>query len=141
MREVPLFSERSRLVQVLTAVVAPAAIGALAGLALGWSAGVYYVVGLIAAIGGILAGLEHRDGWGGADRGLAGGTLYGIFLLLAHAATGKHAKVGLPEFEPILVIFTAIVGMFLGALGGRLRRVVVKQPGQVKGAPTSGSPV
>jgi hypothetical protein len=141
MRAVPLFSERSRLVQVLTAVVAPAAIGALAGLALGWSAGLYYLVGLIAAIGGVLAGLEHRDGWGGADRGLAGGALYGTFLLLAHAATGKHAKVALPHIEPILAVFTAIIGMFLGALGGRLRRVVVKQPAPAKGSPTSGSPV
>jgi hypothetical protein len=141
MREIPLFRDRSRFVQVLTAGVAPAAIGALAGLALGWSATAYYIVGLVALIGGVLAGLEHRDGWGGADRGLAGGTLYGIFLLLAHTATGKHAKADLPSFEPALVIFTAIVGMFAGALGGRLRRVVVKQQAPVKRAPTSGSPV
>jgi hypothetical protein len=141
MRAVPLFSERSRLVQVLSAVVAPAAIGALAGLALGWSATAYYLVGIVALIGGVFAGLEHRDGWGGADRGLAGGTLYGVFLLLAHVATGKNAKVDLPSFEPALVVFTAIVGMLAGALGGRLRRVLVKQPAQAKDAPTSGSPV
>jgi hypothetical protein len=141
MRDVPLFRDRSRLVQVLSAVVAPAAISALAGLALGWSATAYYLVGIVALIGGVFAGLEHRDGWGGADRGLAGGTIYGVFLLLAHAATGKHAKVALPSFEPALVIFTAIVGMLAGALGGRLRRVVVKPPGRAKDAPTSGSPV
>ena len=127
MRTIPLLKDRPRELQVLLAGVAPAVIGFVAGLMLGVSAAAYWVVNLIAAIGGVAAGLEHENGWKGADRGLLGGTIFGIFLLIAHALGGA-AKVKLPGFEPLLVIVTAIAGMLLGALGGRLRRVVVKPP-------------
>jgi hypothetical protein len=137
MRTVPLFSDRSRPVQVLTAGVIPALFGAVTGLMLGVSSTGYWVLNLLALIGGVLAGLEHEDGWKGADRGLLGGTLFGTFLLLAHLAVGTDAKVTLPDIQPVLVVFTAIIGMFAGALGGRLRRVVVKPP-QPPEAPASG---
>ncbi len=74
------------------------------------------------AIGGFLAGFEHQDGWGGADRGLVGGAIYGAALLVAHAIAGTHAKVSLGSFPPLLAVVTAIVGMFLGAAGGRIAR-------------------
>jgi hypothetical protein len=45
------------------------------------------------SVGGLLAGFEHRDGWGGARRGLMGGAIYGTALLVAHALAGTHAKV------------------------------------------------
>jgi hypothetical protein len=135
MRTIPLFSERSKPLQVVTAGVIPALFGAGTGLMLGVSATGYWILNLLALIGGVLAGLEHEDGWKGADRGLLGGTLFGAFLLIAHALAGSDAKVTLPEIQPVLVIFTAIVGMFAGALGGRLRRVVVRQPAE---APRAG---
>jgi hypothetical protein len=134
-----LLRDRPRSLQIVLGGVVPFAIGAVAGILLGVSAGAYYAVGVVAAIGGVLAGFEHRDGWGGADRGLAGGALFGTFLLIAHAVAGGDAKVALPEIQPVLVVFTAIVGMFAGALGGRLRRVLVKPDSQTKDAPTSGS--
>ena len=142
MGAVPLFRERSRAVQVIIAGVVPAVFGAVTGLALGWSAAAYWALSLLALIGGIVAGLEHLDGWGGADRGLVGGTLFGTFLLLAHAAVGNKAKVSLPDIQPILVIFTAIVGMFASALGGRLRRVLIKpqQPAEDAEAGATGAP-
>ncbi len=129
MRPAPLFRERSRTVQVITGGVVPALFGAVTGLALGASAGLYWGLSLLALIGGVLAGFEHRDGWGGADRGLVGGTLFGSFLLIAHAISGADAEVKLPGFEPILIVFTAIFGILAGALGGRLRRAVIaRQP-------------
>jgi hypothetical protein len=141
MREVPLLRERSRAVQVILAGLVPAAFGAVTGLALGWSAAAYWVLSLLALIGAVVAGLEHLDGWGGADRGLLGGTLFGTFLLLAHLVAGGDAKVSLPEIQPVLVIFTAIVGMFASALGGRLRRVLIKPQPQAEDddVPTSGA--
>jgi hypothetical protein len=123
----PLFRERSRAVQVITAVVVPSLFGAVTGIALGASSMLYWLLSLLAFVGGVLAGFEHSDGWGGADRGLIGGTLFGTFLLVAHAISGADAEVELPGFEPILVLFTAIFGMLSGALGGRLRRMVIER--------------
>jgi hypothetical protein len=129
MQASPLFRERPRSIQVVLGLVVPLALGALAGVFLGISAGVYWAIGLIAFAGGILAGFEHADAWDGADRGLVGGTLYGTGLLLAHAIAGTDAKVSLPGFEPILVVFTAIIGMLLGALGGKIRGSAMQRRG------------
>jgi hypothetical protein len=125
----PLFRERPRSTQILLGLVVPTAIGALAGVFLGISAGAYWAIGLIAFVGGILAGFEHADGWDGADRGLVGGTLYGTGLLVAHAIAGTDAKVQLPGFEPILVLVTAIIGVVLGSIGGRIRGAAMERRG------------
>jgi hypothetical protein len=117
-----LFRDRPRPVQVILGGVVPLLIGALAGIMVGVAPGAYWAVAAIAAVGGILAGFEHRDGWGGADRGLLGGALYGIGLLVAHAIAGTDATVSLGSFPPLLAVITAIIGMLLGALGGRLAR-------------------
>jgi hypothetical protein len=134
-RPAPLFRERSTTVQVITGGVVPALFGAITGIALGASAALYWLLSLLALIGGVGAGFEHRDGWGGADRGLVGGTLFGTFLLIAHAITGADAEVELPGFEPILVIFTAIFGVLSGALGGRLRRAVMARQAVAEAGP------
>jgi hypothetical protein len=136
MRSAPLFRERPRSVQVITGLVVPAVFGALAGVVLGLSAAAYWAIGLAALVGGVLAGFEHRDGWEGADRGLVGGALYGTGLLIAHAIAGTHAQVALPGFAPILVVFTVIIGMLAGALGGRLRRAAMERSGSPAAAPT-----
>src|SRR3981189_478941 len=128
MRNAPLFRERPTALKILTGLVVPAAFGAVTGLVLGVSSAGYWVLSLLALAGGVLAGFEHPDGWAGADRGLVGGTVFGTLPLAAHALAGTHAQVSLPGFEPILVVFTAIVGMFAGALGGRLRRGATESP-------------
>jgi hypothetical protein len=129
LRATPLFRERPRPVQVITGLVVPTLFGAVAGILLGVSATAYWAIGLVALAGGVLAGFEHADGWDGADRGLVGGTLYGAGLLIAHAIAGTDAKVSLPGFAPILVVFTAIIGMLAGALGGRIRRGAMQRRG------------
>jgi hypothetical protein len=124
-----LFRDRPRPVQIVLGGVIPLAIGALAGIMLGVAAAAYWAVGVVAAVGGVLAGFEHRDGWGGADRGLVGGALYGIGLLVAHAIAGTDATVSLGSFPPLLAVITAIIGMFLGALGGRIARGMRERAG------------
>jgi ABC-type Na+ efflux pump permease subunit len=117
-----LFRDRSRPLQIVLGGIIPAATGALAGVLLGVSAGAYWAVGAVAAIGGFLSGFEHLDGWGGADRGLVAGFIYGVALLVAHAIAGTDAKVSLGKFPPLLAVITAILGMLLSAAGGRLAR-------------------
>jgi hypothetical protein len=124
-----LFRDRPRPLQVLLGGVVPVAIGALAGILLGVSSAAYFAVGAVAAIGAFVAGFEHRDGWGGADRGFIGGVLYGTALLLAHAIVGTHAKVSLGSFPPFLAVITAIVGMLLSAAGGRIARAQRERKG------------
>jgi len=118
----PLFRDRSRPAQIILGGLVPFLFGGGVGVVLGVSTTWYWVLAGVAAIGGVLAGLEHRDGWGGADRGLFGGALFGLGLLIAHAIAGTEAHVSLGKFPPLLIVIDAIVGMFLGALGGRIAR-------------------
>jgi hypothetical protein len=124
MLEPVLFRDRARPVQIVLGGVVPAALGVVAGILVGTSTGAYWALAAVVSIGGILAGLEHQDGWDGADRGLAGGAIYGTSLLIAHAIAGTHAKVSLGSFPPFLAVVTAIIGMLLGALGGRIARAL-----------------
>jgi hypothetical protein len=126
MLEPTLFRERPRPVQIVLGGVVPAIFGAVAGILVGTSTGGYWALAAVVSIGGVLAGFEHEDGWGGADRGLVGGAVYGTALLIAHAIAGTHAKVSLGSFPPLLAVVTAIIGMLLGALGGRLGRALRK---------------
>jgi hypothetical protein len=117
-----LFRDRPRPAQIVLGGVVPAVFGAIAGVLLGVSSGVYWAWGALAAIGSIVGGFEHQNGWGGADRGLIAGAIYGAALLIVHAIAGTHAKVSLGSFPPFLIVITAIAGMLLSALGGRIAR-------------------
>jgi hypothetical protein len=117
-----LFRDRPRPVQIVLGGAVPFVFGAIVGIIIGVSAGVYWALAVLAGLGAVLAGFEHQDGWGGADRGLAGGALFGLGILLAHAIAGTHAKVSLGGFPPLLIVIDAIFGMLLGALGGRIAR-------------------
>ena len=117
----PLFAERPPAVQLVAGLVVPAVFGAVCGVVLGASATAYWALQGLGALGGLAAGLEHRDAAEGVDRGLLGGLVFGSFLLLAHAIAGTEAKVDLGEAPGMLVVFTGIFGALLGALGGWLR--------------------
>jgi hypothetical protein len=118
----PLFRDRSRPVQIVLGGVVPALIGALQGVLIGASSAAYWAVAVLAGVGAFLSGFEHRDGWGGADRGFFGGLFYGTALLVVHAIVGTQAKVSLGSFPPLLLVITAIFGMLLAAAGGRIAR-------------------
>lgn len=117
-----LFRDQPRHMQVVAGGVVPAVAGAIAGVLVGVSSGAYWGYAAFIAIASVVAGFEHLDGWGGADRGLVAGFVYGIGLLLAHLIAGTHAKVSLGSFPPLLAVITAIAGMLLSAAGGRIAR-------------------
>jgi len=123
MYEPVLLRDRTRREQIILAGVVPVVAGAVAGVLIGVSSGAYWAYAALAAIGSIVSGFEHQDGWGGADRGLVAGLIYGIALLLVHAIVGTHVKASLGSFPPLLAVVTAIAGMLLSALGGRIGRL------------------
>jgi hypothetical protein len=125
-----LFRDRSRPEQILIGGVIPTVIGAIAGVLVGVSSGAYWAIAALAGLGALVSGFEHQDGWGGADRGLICGAIYGAALLLAHLIAGTHAKVSLGSFPPLLAVVTAIAGMFLSALGGRIARAQRERSGE-----------
>jgi hypothetical protein len=116
------FNDRSREVQVLLAVIIPFIFGAVVGVILGISAPVYWILSLLAAIGAVLAGLEHPDARSAALRGLVIGIVYGVAVLLAHTVAGTHAKVSLGSFPPLVIVIDAVIGAILSALGGAFGR-------------------
>jgi apolipoprotein N-acyltransferase len=119
-----LFRDRSRPEQVVLGGVVPAVFGAVAGVLVGVSATGYWILGAVVGVGGFLAGFEHQDGWGGADRGVTGGFIYGVALLLAHWIAGTDAQVSLGRLPPLLAVVTAIFGMLTSAAGGRIARAM-----------------
>jgi len=119
-----LFRNRSRPAQIVLGGVVPAILGAVAGILIGTSTTGYWALAIAAGVGGFLAGFEHQDGWGGADRGLVGGAIYGTSLLIAHWIAGTEAKVSLGSFPPLFAVVVAIIGMLLGAAGGRIARTL-----------------
>jgi hypothetical protein len=124
-----LFIDRSRPTQILLGGIIPAAVGSLQGVLIGTSAAAYWVVAAIAGIGMFLAGFEHRDGWGGADRGMVSGAIYATALVVVHSLIGNHAKVSLGSSRPVFVIFVAILSILIGALGGRIGRALRERAG------------
>lgn len=123
MYEPVLFRDRERPAQIVLGGVVPFIAGAVAGVLVGASSGAYWGYAAFVAIASVVAGFEHLDGWGGADRGLVAGAIYGVGLLVAHAVTGTHALVSLGSFPPLLAVVTAIAGMLLSALGGWIARL------------------
>ncbi len=118
-----LFRDRSLSAQIALGGLVPAAIGAVAGVLAGVSATAYWAVGVLAGVGGFMGGFEHRDGWGGADRGFVGGAIYGTALLIARVLVGNPSKVSLGSIPALLALLTAIIGTLLSAAGGRVARV------------------
>ncbi len=114
-------------VQVVLALVVPIVFGLVTGLVLGVSEAGYLVLTLLGIAGGYFAGLEHAAAGDGFMRGVAGGLLFGTFILAAHAVTGLERKAHLPEPEILLVVITTAFGIGLGALGGRAREKIERR--------------
>jgi len=114
----PLFRTRPIAIQVLLAVVVPAAFGALCGWVLGVNETAYLVLSVLALIGAYVAGREHLKGSEAALRGAVTGVFFGGAILLVHNATGEEATVELPDPEIVLLAVTAGVSALAGAFGG-----------------------
>jgi hypothetical protein len=117
----PLLADRRPAEQAFIVLVLPALFGAICGVMLGVSEGLYTVLTLLGILGGTAAGYDHSTAGEGALRGIAGGALFGTFILLAHAITGAHAKAHIPEPHVVLPIATTLISIPLGAIGGALR--------------------
>jgi hypothetical protein len=124
-----LLRDRSRPTQIVLGGVIPVIVGVIAGVLVNESLAAYYAVGIVAGVGAFLSGFEHRDGWGGADRGFFGGLIYGASLLITNQLMGNTPKTSLGSFKPLFAVLTAIVGMLLAAAGGRLARVTRERNG------------
>ncbi len=130
MPETVPFSKRGRNAQVVLAILVPFVFGAIVGVVLGISAAAYWILSAIAAIGAVLAGLEHPDARSAAIRGVVMGAVYGIGVLLAHAVAGTDAKVSLGSFPPLLIVIDAIAGAVLSAIGGSITRARTRRAAQ-----------
>src|SRR5215203_482233 len=129
MRLPPLLREHPRWLQVLLALVLPAAYGALTGYFLGVSEGTYIVLSILGVLGGIGAGFDHMGAAIGLRRGLVAGLIFGAAILIAHEVHGADAKADLPDPEILLVSITTGLSAAFGALGGWLRqRIASRQP-------------
>lgn len=107
--------------KVIGTVLAPVVLGGVSGLLLGASAPAYWVVQVVAAIGGFFGGFEHHGWRPGLIRGVTGGLLYGAALLAVRALTGWTDTVELGGAPAVLVVITALAGAVAGALGGVMR--------------------
>jgi hypothetical protein len=121
MGQLPLLEEHPLPLRIFLAGVVPAAFGALTGYFLWSSEAAYLVCSLIAVVGGIGAGFDHVGVGAGARRGLLGGTLFSVALLLAHEIHGAEPLAEVPEPEILIVPVFALLGVLFGALGGWLR--------------------
>lgn len=121
MKTPPLFSSHPQGVQLLLGLVVPMIGGVVGGVLLGVSEVIYLVYSVLAIGAGYFGGMEHIGAGEGAQRGFAGGLLFGVLILATHAITGAEAKAELPHPEILLVVITTVLGVGLGALGGRSR--------------------
>jgi hypothetical protein len=124
----PLLLTRPALTRVTLALVVPSGYGLLTGIALDKSKGLYLVLVILAAIGGVLGGFEMYGPGQGALRGLVGGTLFGAFILIGHNVVSGEAAVKLPDPEIVYLAFTIIPGILLGAWGGQIRLNLENRP-------------
>jgi hypothetical protein len=124
MRLPPLLREHPRWLQVLLALVLPAAYGAVTGYFLGVSEWTYLVLSILGVLGGIGAGFDHMGAAIGLRRGIVAGLIFGSAILIAHQVHGAEAKADLPDPEALLVAITTGLGAAFGALGGWLREKI-----------------
>jgi hypothetical protein len=117
----PLLLDRPFPVQFIFAIVLPVAFGILTGYMLGQDETAYLVLSILGVAGGIFAGYDHNGADQGFLRGVCGGLLFGVSILVAHSLFDQTAKAKLPDPHGVLVAITTILGALLGAWGGALR--------------------
>jgi len=103
-------------------VVIPTVYGAVAGIFLGISEGVYLVLTLAGILGAFGAGFEHLGARAGALRGILAGAIFGGAILVAHEIAGTEAEADLPDPAIVLVVVTVAFGAAFAALGGWFRQ-------------------
>jgi hypothetical protein len=115
------FLDRPLAVRLILVILVPGVFGLICGFTLGHSKTVYIALQIVAAIGGYVAGYEHRSRKEAALRGFIGGLCFGGGILVMHQITGDTPKVKLPDPEIVLLAFTAGIGAILAAFGAGAR--------------------
>jgi hypothetical protein len=121
MKPGPLLVTRSPAAEAALVVVAPIVVGVIAGFLAAESKAAYLILSLLAAIGILLGGTEHRTAIEGAYRGLFAGLLYGVALLTVLELREKAPVVDLPDHTILVAVISAVVSAVLAAIGGALR--------------------
>jgi hypothetical protein len=114
--------DRPLVLRLFLVVLVPGIFGLICGYFLGHSKNVYIALQIVAAIGGYVAGFEHRSAREGALRGFIGGAVFGGGIVLMHQLTGDHPTVKLTHPAALLMVFTAVIGSVLGAFGAGARK-------------------
>jgi hypothetical protein len=117
----PLMSEHPLGLQILLVGVVPAVYGAITGYFLGISEALYLVLSIVGIVGGVAAGFDHVGAKAGARRGIAAGSIFGAFILIAHEIQGDEAKADLPDPAIILVVITTVLAVGFATIGGWAR--------------------
>lgn len=110
--------------KVWEAVGGASILGLLCGLALGATSWLYIAGVAAAVIGGVLAGAQHRRLTHAAARGLAGGTTFGLTVLLGfHLGGAGDPAIALPDPEIFYVALAALPSSAFHVLGYRVAAV------------------
>jgi hypothetical protein len=117
----PLMSEHPLGLQVILIGVVPAVYGAITGYFLGVSESVYLVLSILGVAGGVAAGFDHVGAKAGALRGIAAGSIFGGFILIAHELHGEDAKATLPHPGILLIVITTVLAVAFASTGGWAR--------------------
>jgi hypothetical protein len=117
----PLLRDRPFSLQVLGVFLLPIVFGAVCGWLLGESDAAYQIVVALGILGGISAGYEHAGWREGLARGVSGGVLFAVAIVVVHEARGVEAAADLPASLGVMALIYAVLGALFGTLGGWLR--------------------
>ena len=135
----PLLLERPFALQFILAIVLPIAFGVLTGYILSQDETAYLVLSVLGIAGGIFAGYDHDGADQGFVRGIMGGLLFGVSILVTHSLVDEVPKAKLLDPHWILIIVTTVLGALFGAWGGALRRRhIQRQSGEAAAISRSG---
>ena len=99
--------------------------GAICGFLLSVDETAWWVTQALAAIGGVLGGMEMGNPRDGALRASSGGLMLGLRMIAAHESTGREALAQVPEPLGLLLVFLVLGGVVLGASAERWANAAV----------------
>ena len=117
-----MFSDMSRARQLWESVGGAFLTGGIAGVLLGYVWWGYVLAVLVAVVGGLGAGAQHRSLLGALARGAVGGAVWAIGVLLGSELTGRTPTVALPDPNIALVLWGVIPACAVGAISWYLAR-------------------
>lgn len=116
------FADRPTSVRLLLVFLIPVVLGVIAGAVLTPVAAVYIAIQVLAGVGGIVAGLEHRSISEATVRGFTAGLGFGTAILLTHLLLGGDDHHLLGTLPLLLPWITAVVGAVFAIVGSLVRR-------------------